>query len=110
MVGLMPRITLPSNPKLCPHRAKHATWRAADGNRGVCMMAPGHIDRCIKMLLKSLKVYYTIPYILFDDENEELWDDLEPLVIELWRAEQWVEIFVAERNRRIKEGKWKSVT
>lgn len=100
----MPRIVLPLNPKLCPHRIKHAAWRATDGDYGVCMMAPSHITRCIRMLITSIRSLRNGDAALGD------WDWPWPETEMVYIAEDHLETMLGERNRRIKEGRWRNVS
>lgn len=104
----MPIIKLPANAQLCPHDAnhRHPTWNASDGEWGLCMMAPAHIENCIKMLVRSIRYMRTSEDVFYpwtDDWPQPLYftdvyDD----------AEGKLEMFVKERNRRIKLGRWKN--
>ena len=102
----MTRIKLPTTKRECMHDAnnRHPTWRATDGDWGVCMMAPLHIERCIRMLIKNIRD-------LEDGDAMAGFDDWPwPQTEMTYIATDHLEMLLTERNRRIKAGKWKSVT
>lgn len=80
---------------------RHPTWRATDGAWSVCMMAPSHIERCIRMLIKNIRDARDLSEAIGEDWP---WPAFEIEYI----AEDKLEMFLTERNRRIKAGKWKS--
>lgn len=119
------KIKLPANPHMCPHHDRycasvrfpvlsgcdcaqsHPQWKTSDGTYGVCMMAPAHIENCIRMLIANLRKWKQE-----DNRFFPWWDNCPSPIFfsDLWiNTEEKLSMFLKERDRRIKLGRWKNV-